>query len=92
MCLIPYILLRQPQIPSASVDNSTSIVTSPTAKVSDASLDNAKIIKIKNTKWALVKASLTTAQYAQGLKVKVYSSYKLSFNLYIKAQVKVTKL
>lgn len=82
-----------PQIPSAMVDNSTSIVTSPTSQVSDASIDNAKILKIKNTKWALVKASLTTAQYVQnpGLKVKIFSSYKLGFNIYVKAQVKVTK-
>ena len=81
------------QIPAAAVDNVTSKVTAPTSNVSDVTLDNAKVLKIKNTKWALVKASLTTAQYLQnpGLKVKIFSSYKLGFNLYFKVQLKITK-
>jgi hypothetical protein len=82
----------QPQIPSAVVDTTTYKIISTSSKTSDAILDNVKIKKIKNTKWALVKASLSTFQYKQntGLRVKFYNSYKLKYQLSIKAQVKVT--
>jgi hypothetical protein len=81
-----------PQIPSGVISNTTFKVTSSTSKINDVSFDNVKINKIKKTKWALVKASLTTTDYATkpGLKVKFYDSYKLGFKLYVKAQMKIT--
>jgi hypothetical protein len=82
----------KPQIPSASVDNITGKVTSHDTLSSDGLLDNAKMLRIKDTKWALVRASLTTAQYATnpGLKVKFYKSYQLAFKIYFKAKVIVS--
>jgi hypothetical protein len=81
----------QPQVQSGVLDNNFKVVQN-TKKVNDVSFDNVKIKKNINTKKALVRASLTTTQYAQnpGLKVKFYKSYELGFNLYVKAQVKLT--
>ncbi len=81
-----------PQIPSAIIDNVTLAVTGSTSKESIASLDNAKIRKLKNTKWIVIKATLATTDFntKPALKVKFYKKYKLGFKLYVKSQVKIT--
>ena len=80
-----------PQVASG-VLNADFRVVQKTQKVNDVEIDNAKITRIKDTKWAFVKAAITTTQYAQNptLKVKFYSDYSLHFELYLKAAVKIT--
>lgn len=80
-----------PQVPSG-VLNANYRVVQKTQKVNDVEIDNAKISRIKDTKWAFVKAAITTTQYTQNptLKVKFYSDYTLHFELYLKAVVKIT--
>ena len=82
---------NQPQVQSGVLDNNFKVIQN-TKKVNDVSLDNGRIKKIKNTKWAIVVASLTTTKYTTNpsLKVKFYKSYKLGFKLFVKAKVKVT--
>lgn len=80
-----------PQVASG-VLNADYRVVQKTQKVNDVDINNAKFVRIKNTKWALVKAAITTTQYTQNptLKVKFYSDYSLHFELFLKAAVKIT--
>lgn len=81
-----------PQVPSG-VLNADYRVVQKTQKMNDVEIDNAKISRIKDAKWAFVKAAITTTQYAQNpsLKVKFYSDYTLHFELYLKSVVKLTE-
>jgi hypothetical protein len=80
-----------PQVQSAKLGPDFK-VTEATQKVNEASLDNTKVKKIKDTKWALIKASLSTTDYITkpAQKVKFYKSYKLGFKVFVKAKVKIT--
>ena len=81
-----------PQIPSGVLNAQYRVVQS-TNKVNDVQMDNAKFARINKTKWALINAAITTTQYSQNptLKVKFYSNYKLHFQLYMKASLKITE-
>lgn len=79
----PYQLILK----SAIVNPSTGKVVSPTEKIFDATLTQARAKKLKTAKYLLVKANATTTS-GGNTNVKIYSNYKLDLKLGVQAQIR----
>lgn len=72
---------------SANINLSTGLVTSPTVKTYDATLDQTRLKKLKTTKYMLVKAVANTTN-GGSMNVKIYSNYRLDVKFGLQVHIK----
>ncbi len=73
---------------SGVVNATTGLVTSPTSTIFDATVDKARLLKLKNAKNLVIKAIANTTN-SGATDVKIYSDYKLDFKLGVQVQMHV---
>jgi len=82
-----------PQIASGQLNSEYKVdqISGKTLKETYTSIDKNRIEKIADTKWIIVRADLTTANYYTdpSLKVKFFKDYSLDFKIAVKARLRV---
>ena len=86
--LLDSLVTNQAILKSGIVNATTGRVTSPTATTYDAIIDRAKVNKLKNSKYFIIKARTSTTN-AGTTNVKIYSDYKLDVKLGAQLQLKI---
>ncbi|TAL61584.1 MAG: hypothetical protein EPN85_04515 [Bacteroidetes bacterium] len=73
---------------SAAINTATGMVTTPTEKILDITVDNARLQKWKNVEQIILRSTAATTNQAAS-DVKLYSYYNIIAKLGVKAKLKV---